>query len=291
MFGYVTVGNNQLTEEEYEVFSSYYCGVCKAIGKCASQSARLGLSYDITFLALVLSSLEEGCEAEYERCVIHPIKKRKCIKGDRAVDYAALSGVILSCLKLKDDVADDKSIKALAGMAVFYRGSKKAKKKLNDIYMKIERQLGILSEYEKNGCASIDDTAGTFGKILEVLFTPPFINDERLRRKLSWLGYNLGRWIYMIDAVNDLERDIKTDSYNTFREMGYTDLKACAEDMKLSLTLTLEGIASAFELIEFKRNKDIIGKLIYISLKEKQEQILNGYGKEKNESIRSSRSK
>ena len=134
----------------------------------------------------------------------------------------------------------------------------------------------MLSGYEKNGCSSIDDTAGVFGEILEILFTPPYIKDEKLRRKLAWLGYNLGRWIYIMDAVSDLESDIKTGAYNTFKEMGYYDKKSCAEDMELSLTLTLEGIASAFELINFKRNRDIIGKIIYLSLKEKQRQILYG---------------
>jgi hypothetical protein len=276
MFGYVTVGDNQLTEEEYRIFLSYYCGVCKSIGKYTSQAARLGLSYDITFLALVLSSLESDGGEEYERCIIHPIKKRRCIKSDKSVDYAASAGVILSYLKLKDDWADDRSIKSLFGIAAFYWGCKKADKKLSGVYKKIQEKLSLLSGYEKNGCSSIDDTAGVFGEILEILFTPPYIKDEKMRRKLAWLGYNLGRWIYIMDAVSDLESDIKTGAYNTFKEMGYYDKKSCAEDMELSLTLTLEGIASAFELINFKRNRDIIGKIIYLSLKEKQRQILYG---------------
>ena len=285
MFGYVTVGDNQLTEEEYGVFSSYYCGVCKAIGKYSSQAARLGLSYDITFLALVLSSLFDDGEEDMASCIIHPLKKRKYVKGDRAVEYAASAGVILSYLKLIDDWHDEKSIKALCAAGLFLHGYKKSKKQFLDIYGSIKKQLDILSGYEKANSASIDDTAEAFGRILEILFTPSFIDDEKLRRKLSWLGYNLGRWIYMIDAVNDLEKDIKNGSYNPFINMGYSDRKKCGADMELSLTLTLDGIASAFDLIDFKKNKDIIGKIIYISLKEKQRLILNGQGKENNESI------
>ncbi len=285
MFGYVTVGKNQLTEEEYGVFSSYYCGVCKAIGKNASQTARLGLSYDITFLALVLSSLSDDGITTEERCVVHPFKKRRCLRGDKAIEYAALAGVVLSYLKLKDDWNDERSIKSFFGMTLFRRAYKKARKQLPDAYNCIKKQLDILSSYEKAHSSSIDDTAEAFGKILQLLFVPPYIDDEKLCRKLSWMGYNLGRWIYIIDAVNDLESDIKTGGYNTFKEMGYSDQRECAQAMELSLTLTLEGIASAFELIDFKRNRDIIGKIIYISLKEKQRLILSGQGKDKNESI------
>ena len=85
MFGYVTVPKNLLTEEEYSVFRSYYCGVCKATGKCASQISRLGLSYDITFLALVLSSLRISGQTKKSRCIVHPIKKFDVIFSDTGI--------------------------------------------------------------------------------------------------------------------------------------------------------------------------------------------------------------
>ncbi len=290
MFGYVTIGNNQVTEEEYKVFSSYYCGVCKATGKNASHIARLGLSYDITFLALVLSSFEKETLCREERCIIHPIKKRRFVKDDEAVSYAAGVGVLLTYLKLKDDWHDDKSIKALLGMTAFWRGCRKAKKLHGREYAEIKKQLDILSDYEKRGSNSIDDTAEAFGRILECLFTPEFITDEKQRRALAWLGFNLGRWIYVIDAVNDLEKDLKSGAYNPLIKMGYKDLKTCAGDMELSLTLTLDGIATSFELTDIKQNRDLIAKIIYISLKEKQQSILSGERKDSNESVRSSRS-
>ena len=130
MFGYVSINKAKLTEEEYEAFTSYYCGVCKATGDVATHTARLGLSYDITFLALLLGSVFcEGEEREI-RCPVHPQKKRKCRFNDRVVDYAAGVGVMLSYLKLADDWHDEKSIKALMGMAVFRRGYKKVLKEL-----------------------------------------------------------------------------------------------------------------------------------------------------------------
>ena len=290
MFGYVTIGNNQVTEEEYSVFSSYYCGVCKATGKTASHIARLGLSYDITFLALILSSLEEKTDYKRMHCVIHPMKKLTYAESNRAVSYAAASGVVLAYLKFRDDWHDEKSLKALLAMFLFWKGCRKAKKILGREYAVIKNQLDILSDYEKRGSGSIDDTAELFAKILECLFTPEFITDEKQRRALAWLGFNLGRWIYIIDAVNDLERDLKSGAYNPLVKMGYTDLETCAHDMELSLTLTLDGIATSFELTDIKQNRDLIAKIIYISLKEKQQSILSGERKDSDESVRSSRS-
>lgn len=290
MFGYVTIGDNQMTQEEYEVFSSYYCGVCRATGKSVSQIARLALSYDITFLAIVLDAFCESSEYKKSVCVAHPFSKRSYVANEKAVEYAAAAGAVLTYLKFKDDFCDERSVAALLGMAGFGGGTKKAKVMLSREYSVIEKQLAILSEYEKNGSSSLDDTADAFGKILAALFTPDFITDEKQRRALEWLGFNLGKWIYMIDAVNDLEKDIKSSSYNPLAAMGYTDRAACAKDTELALTLTLDGVATAFELLDVKQNRDLIAKIIYISLKEKQQQILSGERKDKNEPLRSSRS-
>lgn len=280
MFGYVTIGKNHLTQTEYEIFSSYYCGVCKATGKYASQLARVGLSYDITFLALILSSLSTDGHMHNGRCAIHLKKKCPIQLDDKAVEYAALTGVILSYLKLADDWHDERSIKALCGMAVFHRGFAKARKRLPQMYEVIKKQLDCLSELEKKNSPSIDDTAETFAKILEELMSPGFAEGDDTQRTLKWLGYNLGRWIYVIDAVNDFDKDKKNKAYNPFIAAGYSDFRKCADESELSLTLTLNGIATAFELLDIKRNKDIIGKIIYIGLKEKQGLILSGQGKE-----------
>lgn len=280
MFGYVSISKAPLSEEEYEEFTSYYCGVCKATGDVASNTARLGLSYDITFLALVLGSVFNDGEEKTIRCLAHPQKKRKCRFCDSSINYAASVGVMLSYLKMLDDWQDDRSIKALGAMMMLRKGYKRVAKNLPREHKIISEQLKKLSRFEKEKCKSIDDVAEAFGKILECLFTPDFIKDDRLRRKLQWLGLNIGQWIYIIDAINDLEHDIKTGSYNPFAEMGYKTKEECQNDIELSLTLNLEGVASAFELIDFKNNKNLIGKIIYIGLKEKQQLILKGQRKE-----------
>lgn len=281
MFGYVTVSENQLSQEEYAIFSAYYCGVCKATGKTSSQLARLSLSYDITFLAIVLSAVTgQDNEIKKERCIAHPVRKRGCVKDDDTVAYAAAAGTVLAYLKLRDDWHDDRSIKALFGMIMLRHGYKKASRIVGGDMIK--KQLKKLAELEKDRCASIDKTADCFAKILEWLFTPDFIDDDKTRRALAWFGYNLGRWIYIIDAYCDIEDDVRTGAYNPLKESGITDKSVCRGEIELSLTFTLENIASAFELIDFKRYKDIVGKMVYTSLRQKQNSLLQGQERIKN---------
>lgn len=281
MFGYVVPCKGQIGEECYEVFTSYYCGLCKAMGKQCSQASRFGLSYDITFLALLLSSvLKEEVTVKTEPCIAHPFKKRKCIKNDRAVDYSACMGVLLSYLKLLDDWHDEHSIKALGGMAVFAGGVMRARRKYPEEYKYIRSCLSELSSLEAEHCRDIDRVADCFARILQTLFTPQFIDNSDTRRVLDWLGYNLGRWIYVLDAVNDMDKDYKSGSYNPLlTDIGGEDIsdyrKKIAMEQEISLTFTLENIASSFELLKVYRNQELLYKMIYDSLRIKQKNILN----------------
>ena len=287
MFGYVTICRESLSEQGYKTFKAYYCGLCKAIGKRCSQSARMGLSYDITFLAMVLSSVDSGeTEMDDRKCLLHPTRENSCVENDRAVEYAADMGVMLSYLKLLDDWHDDRSIKALVSMLFFRRGVKKAKKRYPEIYDGIRGCLDKLSRLEKAKCAEIDETADCFAKILEILFTPDFITDKNEKRVLAWIGYNIGRWIYIIDAYNDLEKDMKKKSYNTFLERykgkPLDEIKAeLKEKIEVSMTFTLENAASAYDLLTVHKNSEVLDNIIYDALKKKQNFILG----ENNESL------
>ncbi len=287
MFGYVTICKDTLSEQGYNTFKAYYCGLCKAIGKRCSQSARMGLSYDITFLAIVLSSADKNePEMNDRKCLLHPTRDNICVENDRAVEYAADMGVMLSYLKLLDDWHDDRSIKALVSMLFFRGGVKKAKKRYPEIYDGIRACLDKLSKLEKEKCAEIDETADCFAKILEILFTPDFIADKNEKRVLAWLGYNIGRWIYIIDAYNDLEKDMKKNSYNTFLEKykgkPLSEIKAeLKEKLEVSMTFTLENVASAYDLLTVHKNSEVLDNIIYDALKKKQNFILG----ENNESL------
>lgn len=279
MFGYVTVCREVMSKDDYAVFQSYYCGVCKATGRCTSNLARIGLSYDITFLALVLSSvINEKDITVTGGCIAHPFKKREFISQNNAVDYSACMGVMLSYLKLIDDIHDDKSIKAASMAVLFHHGVKKAQLKYNSQYNIITDYLKKLQMLEKENSADIDRCADCFAKILETLFTPDFIADSNTKRILAWMGYNTGRWIYIIDAYNDMEKDMKRKKYNPFLAEKCSNFdehrRKIKEQLKTSLTFTLENIASSFELLKIYKNKSIIEHIIYQGLRARQSVIL-----------------
>lgn len=286
MFGYVTVCRKAMSQENYDLFRAYYCGVCKATGKCASQIARMGLSYDITFLALILSAVIPDEDTKKEStCIAHPFKKRMYVCESSVTDYAACMGVILTYLKFRDDMEDDKSVKSAALSAMFYSGVRKARRGYKRQYDEMILQLRKLSELERKNSSDIDECADCFAKILETLFTPDFIANAELRRILAWFGYNIGRWIYIIDAYNDIDKDRKKNNFNPFLANEYEDFEKYKNDLKerleMSLTFTLENAASAFELMKIYKNRSVAEHIIYCGLPSKQASILG----EENESV------
>lgn len=281
MFGYINATKEQLGED-YEVFCSYYCGLCKQIGKSCSQISRLGLSYDITFLAVVLSSVlpdEEFLEKKF--CFIHPKRKVVCVVKSDILDYCANVAAILSYEKLRDNLYDDKSIKAAFGMLAFGRTNRRARKKYPDVSKYIRERLSELATIENNNIKDVDVAADKFALILKKIFSPDFITDESTKTQLEWFGYNVGRWIYIIDALNDLKTDYKNKSYNPLvPESNNCDIDEYCRRIKtekdFTLTFTLENIASTFDLMTIYKNYELLRKIIYISLPHKQKKILNG---------------
>lgn len=288
MFGYVTIYKDELKIKDYNTFRAYYCGLCKAMGKQASQVSRLGLSYDITFLAVLLSSVQpEEPVFVPGRCMLHPAEK-KPIAENAWIDYAACMGVLLSYLKLEDDWQDERSIKALLGMLFLKPGVRRIKKQYGDVYEQIRSLLKRLSGLEKQNISNHDEVADCFAKILELLFAPRCIENEETKRILSWMGYNTGRWIYLVDAFADLEKDHKKQSYNPF----LADYDGIGEDLKeyqqqlakrleAGLTYTLDNIASSYELLPVSHHDAILRNILYLSLKSQQDRILHIQG-EKN---------
>lgn len=284
MFGYINATKEQLGED-YEVFCAYYCGLCKQLGKSCSQTSRLGLSYDITFLAIVLSSVVEKDDIKTEKhCAIHPVKKRLCVSYNKVLDYCAKIACILSYEKCLDDWHDEKSIKAIFGMAMYRRAYRKAQKSFPEVAHFIQEKLSQLSTIECENIKDIDMAADSFAQILSKLFSPEFIGDNNTLRQLEWFGYNVGRWIYIIDAINDLRDDYKNGAYNALLQDNIDNIdeyyKSIIQKEEFALTFTLENIASTFDLMKLYKNSELLRKMIYISLPQKQNHILGKSGGE-----------
>lgn len=294
LFGYVFPYKEELKIKEYNVFKGYYCGLCKVLGKEFNQLVRLGLNYDLTFLALLLSSLnDERDVVRAEGCITNPIKKKPIVQSNIYLQYSAHMGIVLAYFKLLDDWKDEKSVKALLALLAYLLPVRKVKKAYNKKFNSIKKYLDQLSSLENNRCRVIDESAHTFAKLMGELAVPPFIEDESKKRVLTWLGYNLGRWIYILDAFNDIERDIKNNNYNPIilqyeynENENIEDFKTrVKEPIEFSLIYTLENIAKSFELLDIKYNKGLLENIIYIGTRHKMDMIMGKGGAKCEKSI------
>jgi hypothetical protein len=283
MFGYINVCKEELKVKDYELFRAYYCGVCKALGKHYSHISRLGLSYDIVFLAILLSAVSEAklC-AVRKSCFVHPTKKRTVIVNSDAVEYAASAGIILSYLKLWDDWADDKSIKSCLAAMSLYFPFKKARKKYKAMYGHVKKYLDILSGLEKENCSEIDRVSDAFASLLQNI-TAEFSIPQKEERQVGWLLYNIGKWIYMIDAFDDLEKDFKRGGYNPYlsgydpKTQSIGEYKSMLQEkLDLVFGLTLQNIAQSYELLTVYSCDEILRNIIYLGLNQKTHKIVGG---------------
>lgn len=280
MFGYIMPEKPELKIKEFDVYRAYYCGVCKSIGKRHGQLKRMTLTYDAAFLALLLCSvLSIKTGMSKERCIVHPVKK-SFVTHNEIIDYSSDINIILAYNNMKDKWKDDRSKVALAGMAAFKRSYKKLVVEYPQKCAIINQRLGDLAILEKEKCASIDMASEPFAKLMEEVLDYNKL-DDKTRQILRWMGYNIGKWIYLIDAFDDLEDDVKNSSYNPFLihfKYNGQDVSVFKEEIKNQVEFTLLyclGEASkAFELLSTKENKGILENILYMGMLSKTDKIL-----------------
>jgi hypothetical protein len=288
MLGYVKPDKPELKIKEFEIYSGYYCGICKSIAKRYGQFPRLALNYDSVFLAILLAGISSSAEhIAIERCIVHPAKKRTIIYDSPEIDYAADILLLLAYYKLKDDYQDERSKKAAIGAALlkgtFKRLTETAPKKCN--YVK--DQLSELSRLESEKCPSIDRSAEPFAKLMEEVFDYPGSKKEEIDGELSQIfrriGYHLGKWIYLIDAYDDIEENLKKKSFNPLiiqfefcpeKETVDEFKERIRERVERNLVLYLAEIAKSCGNLKFEKNQGLIENILYFGLMRKTEEIL-----------------
>lgn len=255
MFGYVQANLNTLTEEEKVRYRKFYCGLCHTLGERHRDISRFGLTYDMTFLAVLLSSLYEPAETEIEsRCIVHPFKKHHYIKN-RYIDYAADMTVALVYYNCVDDWDDDKNIIAKGYSALLSNEYKKVKIDWPVQCEIIEKELKNLAEIENSNILSPDAAANCFGRLMEGLFV---YKEDIWADYLRKLGFGLGRYIYLADATVDLEKDIKKGSYNPLAELAKN-----TDDFTPMLKNLLGEASACFELLPLIQDENILKNIIY----------------------------
>ena len=271
MFGYVNISQSSISEEDKKLYSAYYCGLCKAIGE-KSQRFRLTLSNELTFLAVLLSAVSprEQEIVQDKHCIVHPFKKHSEISSDKVLDYVSDMNILLAYLKVCDDADDDKKLSDYAKRAILSSKAREVENKYPTISDRVRKNLKRLSILEEEKSSSVDMTADCFAKVLEAVFCPDSIDiDANTLKILEWMGYNIGRWVYIIDAYADLDKDIKNGSYNPFIYNKYS-----RDNTANALYYTLANIANAYDLLNIYRNDSLLKNFLFSGLPEKQEYIL-----------------
>lgn len=282
MFGYVRPALNRLTAEEKELYQSAYCGLCHTMGKRHGWLARFTLNYDFTLLALLhyCGSASEGTFCR--RCPAHPFRKpRVCICGE-ALDAAADDSMILTWHKLSDDVADHGFFGGLPARflrVLLRRGYKRAALARPEFDKRVSEEMERLSALETARSPQLDRVADTFARILTAAADDCSAGSPR-RRAMEQLLYHLGRWIYLIDAWDDLADDCKKGRYNPLDARFGGNAVGEREYVETTITHSMRLIHSAVNLLELGPWQSVIENVLYIGLPAVQQAVLTGKWKE-----------
>jgi len=257
MFGYLAASPQLLSEEELSRYKAAYCGLCRALGSRFGQFSRMTLNYDTTFLILLLNALYEPEERTGENgCIAHPFRKRNWWQSE-ITDYAADMNIALSYLKLLDDWKDDGKLTARTAAAALKSAYEEVKLRYPRQCEAMERSIEELSELEKKGVEDPDAASLTFGKLMGEVF---IFRDDRWKNVLYNLGCNLGRTIYLLDAVMDLEEDRRKGRYNPFRSSGGDS--ANETYFRNVLKLFLGETVAAFEYLPIVQDAGLLKNIL-----------------------------
>ena len=277
----MNIHKDELKVKEYNMFKAYYCGLCFALKENFGNIPRLTLSYDVTFLCLLLSSLfDETEKISPKKCISNPLKSRPVCVNNEIFDYCSAINVILTHYKLKDDLADGFSVKSFFLSPLFLASSKKAKKLYEDIFSSIGDKLEALSELEGSKCGDIDKVSDVFAGLLGEIFSYFDGLSSDTKRILQNIGYSLGRFIYILDAYDDLDEDKKKNRYNPFI---FSACHITPRELKQSLMYTLSDISLSYELLDIKKNKNILDNIIYMGLTDSLDKVFSKKQKENND--------
>jgi hypothetical protein len=294
LFGYVTPLKAEMKVKDWARFKCYYCGLCCHIKKEFGNIPRMSLNYDMTFLGLLLDALNpEEITVLKHRCVLHPTEKKTVITNNKALSYAAAMNISLFYYKLLDDVQDDKNIKSTLLSMLLSPYKRKFSSSITVINNSISQYLNKLSILENSkSFSSIDEICDPFSSLVGIIMRdyPYELNDDcpELRNTLYNLGYSIGKWIYLIDALDDLMSDIEKKKFNPLaflynkESLSYDEFIELIKP-KMEFTILNCGYTCRenLEKLNLARNKDILYNIIELGLMDKYINIIQAQSKKK----------
>ncbi len=288
MFGYVKILESELKIKELALYRSVYCGLCRSCGKHFGLLSRSYLSYDMTFLALCrLAQSKEEVSFQTRRCLAHPTRRDSVMMDNESLRFTSAAMILMVLLKAEDDIRDEKGWKALRARLVrahMSRKCKKASRMYPGLYPVLRERMDALMKTESGRLESVDIPAEAFGEALSVLFT--FGLADQAEVIMHNVGLHLGKWIYMLDALDDFPDDVRKGAYNPYQVLYQSDSigPARLDEIRHGMSGEASAVILALDLIEDAGNRDycsILKNILTLGMEAQLESIVES--RKKNE--------
>lgn len=258
MFGYIIVNKAEMKFKEFDVYHSYYCGLCRKLKEKYGVSGQLSLSYDMTFLLMLLTGLYEPKTVTGScKCIAHPFERHET-RSNIFTEYIADMNILFTYYKCQDDWEDEKKFSKLLYGRLLEGKSRKLKEMYTDKIRSINLLMHDLSEAEQNGKYDIDAMSGMFGKVMAQIVV---CREDEWSENLNRFGFYLGKFIYLLDAYEDIEEDIQKGTYNPLKKKyNEPDFE---EECRTILTMMMAECCKEFEKLPILENVEILRNILY----------------------------
>lgn len=258
MFGYIIVNKAEMKFKEFDRYHAYYCGLCRKLREKYGVAGQLSLSYDMTFLLLLLTGLyEPETIVGTCRCAAHPFERHE-IRTNIFTEYIADMNVLFTCYKCKDDWEDEHKLTKLVYGKVLSGRSKELTEHYREKIRGISLTMQDFSDAEREGNAGIDTMAGLFGKVMAQIIT---CKEDEWKENLYRMGFYLGKFLYLMDAYEDVEADIQKGTYNPLKKK-YEE-PDFEEECRTILTMMMSECCREFEKLPIFENVEILRNILY----------------------------
>ena len=290
MFGYVRIRKADLLVKEYEYYRAAYCGLCRSMGKCTGQCSRLALSYDVAFLVHIRMLLTGTVPSfKRRRCPVHPLQKREMMEENDQLSYCAAAAALLAYEKCRDDLADEGFFgrwKARFRCFLLAGAYRKAKKRLPELAVTVRKHLEALAALERQKPASVDAPADIFGALLADVAS--YGLEGASARVARVIGEKTGKFIYVVDAVDDMKKDAKSGNFNPVLALfGENPTNEEREGLRVALIACLSDLEAALDLAPTHQRpeiKAVVQNILYLGMPDAVRRVLYGEGCRKEDS-------
>ena len=264
MFGYVKSDYANLYVRDTVLYKAMYCGLCKSIGATCGQKARFVLNYDLAFLSVWLHNvMGVDIVVNKEHCIVHPIVKKPIANVDELSKRIASLNIILAHYKIEDSIIDKDGGKIKRSFfKSSYKKARALEPKLDEI---VKNRYQELRQLEIKNVDSIDLVADPFGNMLKDVVK--VLTGDEYNEDIGEIAYNLGKWIYLIDAIDDYDKDLKKNSFNVFvNAYGFDSKEKLLEEKKQEIINAISPaimmIGEKSKLIKYKFNHDLCDNIL-----------------------------